>query len=147
MVYGTPFSGKEKKNKNQVFPIKAIYFIEQGEKDEIYPLNINEAVPKVLKNILRPSDEKTWDLIIPNINFILKDIPLYQAKLTLNSNNVYMTYYEPHKEKTMKLKAGFTLKEVGNQFMVLPVGEGALNFNGIISLNKSGKFLFELLQK
>ncbi|OHE39803.1 MAG: pyrroloquinoline quinone biosynthesis protein, partial [Tenericutes bacterium GWE2_38_8] len=32
-------------------------------------------------------------------------------------------------------------------FIVVPVGEEAVNFNGLMTLNKSGKLLFEALQQ
>lgn len=147
IVYGTPFSGKEKKNRNVSFPIKAIYFIKQGNKDEIKKLTSEKSTPLMIKNILRPSDTQTWEIILPNINRIIREIPIFEAQLTLNKLNVHMTYFEPNKEIMMKIKDGFVVKEVGNQYMVLPVGEGALNFNGIMTLNKTGKFLFELLQE
>lgn len=46
----------------------------------------------------------------------------------------------------MKIKSGYILREVANQYIVVPTGNEALNFNGIITLNKTGKFLWELLQ-
>lgn len=47
----------------------------------------------------------------------------------------------------MKIKTGYVLREVGNQCIVVPVGETAVTFNGIITLNKTGKYLWELLQE
>ncbi|NLG81171.1 MAG: PqqD family protein [Bacilli bacterium] len=47
----------------------------------------------------------------------------------------------------MKIKTGYVLREVGNQCVVVPVGETAVTFNGIITLNKTGKYLWELLQE
>lgn len=47
----------------------------------------------------------------------------------------------------MKIKEGFILREVAHQHIVVPVGETALNFNGVISLNGTGAFLWKLLQK
>jgi L-ribulose-5-phosphate 3-epimerase UlaE len=47
----------------------------------------------------------------------------------------------------MKIKDGFVLKEVAGQFIVVPVGEAVINFNGMLTLNKTGKFLFEALQE
>lgn len=47
----------------------------------------------------------------------------------------------------MKIKDGFVLKEVAGQFIVVPVGEAVINFNGMLNLNKTGKFLFEALQE
>lgn len=46
----------------------------------------------------------------------------------------------------MKIKSGYVLREIGNQCVVVPVGETAISFNGIITLNKTGKFLWEQLQ-
>jgi len=47
----------------------------------------------------------------------------------------------------MKIKDGYVLREVANQIIVVPTGERAINFNGVITLNQSGKFLWEQLQK
>jgi len=46
----------------------------------------------------------------------------------------------------MKLKDGFVLREVGGQTVVLPSG-GDLNLNMMITLNATGKYLWEQLQQ
>lgn len=46
----------------------------------------------------------------------------------------------------MKVKEGFILREVASQVMVVAVGEASKDFNGIIRLNETGKFLWEKLQ-
>ncbi len=47
----------------------------------------------------------------------------------------------------MKIKKGYVLRTVAEQHLVVPTGEEGVNFNGIITLNNSGKLLFETLQK
>jgi hypothetical protein len=47
----------------------------------------------------------------------------------------------------MKVKEGYILKNVSGKNIVVPVGEEAINFNGLITLNSSGKMLFEALQR
>ena len=47
----------------------------------------------------------------------------------------------------MKIKSGYILKQVANQTIVVPTGTEAMNFNGIINLNDSGKLLFQSLQQ
>ena len=42
----------------------------------------------------------------------------------------------------MKLKEGFIIREVAGQIVVLPSG-GNLNLNMMITLNETGKFLWE----
>ena len=46
----------------------------------------------------------------------------------------------------MKIKSGFMLREVAGYYVVVPVGEGALNFNGVINLNESGAFLWKTME-
>ena len=47
----------------------------------------------------------------------------------------------------MKIKDNFILRKVADSYVVVPVGKLTLDFNGIINLNETGAFLFELLQK
>lgn len=46
----------------------------------------------------------------------------------------------------MKIKDGYILREVAGNMIVVPVGEAAMNFNGMISLNETGAFLWRLLE-
>ena len=43
----------------------------------------------------------------------------------------------------MKIKKGFVLRNVGGEFVVVPVGEMSKNFHGMINLNETGAFLWE----
>ena len=47
----------------------------------------------------------------------------------------------------MKIKENFLLRKVADSYVVVPVNNLTLDFNGIINLNETGAFLFELLQK
>ncbi|PKK92734.1 MAG: PqqD family protein [Tenericutes bacterium HGW-Tenericutes-6] len=47
----------------------------------------------------------------------------------------------------MRIKEGFILKQVAKQYVVVPVGKNAINFNGMITLNHSAKLLFDALEK
>lgn len=43
----------------------------------------------------------------------------------------------------MKIKQGFILRNVAGNNVVVPVGEATIDFNGMMSLNETGAFLFE----
>ena len=45
----------------------------------------------------------------------------------------------------MKIKEGYILRQVAGNSIVIAVGEEALNFNGIITINGAGTFLWEKL--
>ncbi len=43
----------------------------------------------------------------------------------------------------MKIKEGFVIKKLGTGHVVVTVGEATKEFNGMISLNSSGAFLWQ----
>ncbi len=46
----------------------------------------------------------------------------------------------------MKLKNGFTIKEITGDYIVVPTGDNYLDFGAVISLNETGAFLWNQLQ-
>lgn len=47
----------------------------------------------------------------------------------------------------MKLKDGFVLHEVDNEYMVVATGKAAEKFNGLIRNNKTASFIYQQLLK
>ena len=47
----------------------------------------------------------------------------------------------------MKIKEGYLLREVAGSNIVVPVGEGSIDFSGVIQLNEVGAFLWKILEK
>jgi len=46
----------------------------------------------------------------------------------------------------LKVKSEFILKSVAGQHIVVPIGKEAAKFHGMITLNETGKLLFETLK-
>lgn len=46
----------------------------------------------------------------------------------------------------MKIKKDFMLRNVAGYYVVVPVGDGALEFNGVVNLNESGAFLWKAME-
>ena len=46
----------------------------------------------------------------------------------------------------MKLKPDYVLREVAGSWVVLPLAENVLNFNGMLSLNESGVLLWKEME-
>ena len=42
----------------------------------------------------------------------------------------------------MKIKEGYILRNVAGSFVVVPVGNATLEYNGMMNLNETGAFLF-----
>ena len=47
----------------------------------------------------------------------------------------------------MKIKSGFVLEEVGGSYLAVAVGARAKEFSGLVRMNGTGAFLWELLSK
>lgn len=47
----------------------------------------------------------------------------------------------------MKIKDGFLLRNIAGSNIVVPVGAASVDFNGMITLNDSGAFLWKELEK
>ncbi len=47
----------------------------------------------------------------------------------------------------MKIKDGYMLRSVAGQHIVVPIGEAAQRFNGMITLNSTGAFLWNAMLK
>ena len=46
----------------------------------------------------------------------------------------------------LKVKKDFVIRTVAGNVIVVPVGNEKINFNGMITLNKTGEFLWRLLE-
>lgn len=47
----------------------------------------------------------------------------------------------------MRIKDGFILRKVGRQYVVAATGEASKQFNGMMRLDESGAYAFELLKQ
>ena len=45
----------------------------------------------------------------------------------------------------MKIKKGFMLRSVADRNVVVPIGQASVDFNGLITLNETGAFLWKKL--
>ena len=47
----------------------------------------------------------------------------------------------------LKLDKEYVLRQIGDDYVIVPVGKAALDFNGMIAVNETGAFLWEQLVK
>ncbi len=47
----------------------------------------------------------------------------------------------------MKINENFVLRQIADTWVVLPLGDATLDFNGMITLNETGSLLWNLLEK
>ena len=47
----------------------------------------------------------------------------------------------------LKLDKEYVLRQIGDDYIIVPVGKATLSFNGMITVNETGAFLWEQLVK
>lgn len=47
----------------------------------------------------------------------------------------------------MKVSKDFILREIADEIMLVPIGAAAARFNGLITMNELGKFIFDTLSE
>ena len=47
----------------------------------------------------------------------------------------------------LKLDKEYVLRQIGDDYIIVPVGKSVLSFNGMITVNETGAFLWEHLVK
>lgn len=46
----------------------------------------------------------------------------------------------------LKIKKGFMLRQVAGNYIVIGIGEEAVDFNGMVTINETGAFLWKILE-
>lgn len=47
----------------------------------------------------------------------------------------------------MKIEKNFVLREIAGEYIIVPTGNTALDFNGLITVNEVGLFLWKILEQ
>ncbi len=47
----------------------------------------------------------------------------------------------------MKIEKEYILREIADDYIIVPVGKAAMEFNGMITVNETGAFLWKILTK
>ena len=92
LACGSPWCGKEGKNINAEVPIRALCFIERGERNEIHRLSPAEAVEKILPQLLLPNTEPELDLLLSLTEKMLGLLPFYALRCTVSDEAVTLAY-------------------------------------------------------
>lgn len=85
-VYSSPFSGKSSLNQNRTIPLHAMVFLYQGNKDEIISITKDEIIKEMMKNMMRPSDERAWSDAINIMNILIEKTQILRLNATLNQS-------------------------------------------------------------
>ena len=96
-AYGTPWCGKEGFNVNGSVPLKAICFLERGEKNSIVGISPADALTRIFHQVLPPDTLEYVDTMFPLIDRMLSEIPFYVLKCNISEEAAEVAYGEMSK--------------------------------------------------
>lgn len=156
MAYGVPWDGKEQVYRNTELPLKAILDVRRsGNTDYLRRLTPDQAQAVIIKQVFIPM----WDAVaapyaIMNARKLSKSVPVYRVFCgpdEESAKNIYdILVNNPQKileaAEEMKIKEGFVLRKVADEYIVMPTGSNIAKFDGAIALNEVSAFIFEQLK-
>jgi len=81
---GSPWSGKTEINTNKRVPLKAVVFLERGEKNEIEEIKAPECVFKIIGQTLLPTYKELTKAVMANIASLVESVPVYRLKCNIS---------------------------------------------------------------
>lgn len=109
-VHGTPWSGKERWQKNRSLPLKGICLLHRGEECRIKKAEADEFLPFLISQTYRSSEPDTMGRTMELLDRILRAVPVYSLFCDMSEDAVRCSFegmclenYEENKVRTESL--------------------------------------------
>ena len=152
-LYGVPWDGKERCFRNVCYPLKAICEIRRSESVYVRKMSYSQRRKILTRQCFIPMwDTETAEIQMANIARIAAGAEIVRAFCgpTAEDARVLYSALQKHQyfkeESDMKAKSGFVLRNVVDEFILMPTGDNIGKFNGTVLLNEVSAFVWEKLQ-
>lgn len=151
---GVPWDGKEQFFRCVERPMKAILDVRRSETDYLRKLSPEQACSVLMKQAFIPMwDTEAAFTAIMLIKKTAQTVPVYRVFCgpdLKNAVNIHRILFENPEEileeaKEMKIKENFVLRNVADEYIVMPTGSGIADFDGAVALNEVSAFIFNKL--
>ena len=152
---GVPWDGKEQIFRDVEVPLRCI--MEVRRSPAIYVRRLSEDQARQL--IMQQSFVPMWDtdaavMAMANVRQLVRKTPVYRVFCGPDAEDAKVIYdilvnhpelIREEKEQ-MKIKEGFVLRNVVDEFIVMPTGDNIAKFEGAVVLNEVSAFIFKQLE-
>ena len=152
-LYGVPWDGKEKCFRNIRRPLKAICEVRRSDSVYVREMSFSQRRKLLLQQSFMPMwDTETAFIQMANIVRLAADaeiIRVFSGPSPEDARALFSALQEHNylkEEKDMKAKQGFVLRNVVDEFILMPTGDNIGKFNGTVLLNEVSAFVWEKLQ-
>lgn len=152
---GVPWDGKEQVFRDVEVPLKCIMEVRRSPANYLRKLNREQARKLLMQQSFMPM----WDTdaafsALANIGALINKTPIYRVFCGPDENAAEVIYdiLVNHPElireeaKDMKIKDGFVLRNVIDEFIVMPTGSNIAKFEGAVVLNEVSAFIYKQLE-
>lgn len=152
---GVPWDGKEQIFRDVEVPLKCIMEVRRSPANYIRRLSQDQARQLIMQQSFVPM----WDtdaavMAMANVRQLVRKIPVYRvfcgpdADAARAIHDILVHHPELIREEAedMKIKEGFVLRNVVDEFIVMPTGDNIAKFEGAVVLNEVSAFVFEQLK-
>lgn len=152
-LYGVPWDGKEQCFRNAHYPLKYICEVRRSGSVYVREMTFKQRRELLLHQSFIPMwDSETAAVQIFNITQLAARGEMVRAFCGPDGKDakaLYCALKEHHflkEEQDMKAKPGFVLRNIVDEFILMPTGDNIGKFNGTILLNEVSAFVWEKLQ-
>jgi hypothetical protein len=155
-AYGVPWDGKEQIFLQEDHPVTAIVEIRRAKSNSVRRLSCDQAFKLLMKQCFIPMwDDAAKFSVMQSIKSISKTVPFYrlfclpEASAAELMRDVLFCDQKARLKREqidMKLKEGFVLKYVLDEWIVMPTGSNIEKFEAAIVLNEVAAFIWKQLE-
>ena len=152
-LYGVPWDGKEQCFRNVHYPLKAICEVRRSDSTYVRTMDFNQRRKLLLRQCFMPMwDTETAAMQMINISRLAAQAEMVRifSGPSAEDARALLSALEQHQylreEPDMKAKPGFILRNVVDEYILMPTGDNIGKFNGTVLLNEVSALVWEKLQ-
>jgi len=153
---GVPWDGKEQIFRDVERPLKAILEVRRSPANYVRRLTRDQARQLIMQQSFVPM----WDtdaavMAMANVRRLIGQTPVYRVFCGPDGDSAKAIYdilfnhpeqIREEDEEEMKIREGFVLRNVVDEFIVMPTGDNIAKFDGAVVLNEVSAFIFRQLE-
>lgn len=155
MACGVPWDGKEQIFRDVEVPLKCIMEVRRSRSNYLRKLSTEQARKLIIQQSFMPM----WDtdaafMVMTNVMALIRKTSVYRVFCGPDEDAAKIIYdilvNHPEQireeEKDMRIKDGFVLRNVVDEYIVMPTGNNIAKFEGAVVLNEVSAFIYKLLE-
>lgn len=152
---GVPWDGKEQIFRDVERPLMAILDVRRSSTNYVRRLTPQQARKVLVRQVFIPM----WDtdaavMAMTNIRMLIAKTPVYRVfcgPSEADAKEIYdILFRHPEKigkeDEEMKIRDGFVLRNIVDEYIVMPTGDNIAKFSGSVVMNEVSAFVFEQLK-